>query len=566
MNTIFNVEKSKDNRDIIRLTIDNRNVYLGSKYSVEKDINKLFEDIGYISEKSIIIIFGLGAGEYIEELLQKSSKSTKIVIVEFDDNLINYIKNRYNLRGIEIATKENVVEKILNYVNEFNVKDVKTVIYNGYINVYGNHIKETLSLLSEIFNKINVNRNTNMFFSEKWFKAFFDNFKYVLESTFLTDLKDKFKNEPAIIVSAGPSLSKNIKKLTNIQDNFHIITGGRPLRALDEVNVKADIISVVDAGEVSYELVKDYANSDIPLAFTETTNSKFLKEYQGKKIYIPTGEKATNDILDVDISGFKFGGSVAHYCTAVALIMGCNPIIFIGQDLAYTNNKLHSDETTLDCNSNMIKDNNELKPNETLVKDINGNMIKTSIVLNGFRMEFEKLIEVFPDVRFINATEGGADIKGTEISNLDDVIKEYSFGIKKDIKNYLGKTLDGQYRDNISKNINKIEMRLNKILELCNEGLIINNNLISGVKQEKYIKKLNKIDKEISKLIENSSFLNFILYPTITLVYTEEMWMINEIDTLSEKKRKIYEKSKCLYENIIAAIKKTKEKREFFDL
>ena len=555
MNNIFNVEKSKDNRDIIRLTIDNRNVYLGSKYSVEKDINKLFEDIGDISEKSIIIIFGLGAGEYIEELLQKSRKSTKIVIVEFDDNIINYIKNRYNLRGIEIATKETIVEKILNYVNEFNVKDVKTVIYNGYINVYGNHIKETLSLLSEIFNKINVNRNTNMFFSEKWFEAFFDNFKYVLESTFLTDLKDKFKNEPAIIVSAGPSLSKNIKKLTSIQDNFHIITGGRPLRALDEVNVKADIISVVDAGEVSYELVKDYVNSDIPLAFTETTNSKFLKEYQGKKIYIPTGEKATNDVLDIEISGFKFGGSVAHYCTAVALVLGCNPIIFIGQDLAYTNNKLHSDETTLDCNSNIIKENNELKPNETLVRDINGNMIKTSIVLNGFRMEFEKLIEAFPHIRFINATEGGANIKGTEISNLDD-----------DIKNYLGKTLDGQYRDNISKNINKIEKSLNKTLELCNEGLRINNSLIRGVEQEKYIKKLNKIDDEISKLIENSSFLNFILYPTIILVYTEEKWIINEMDTFTEKKRKIYEKSKCLYENIIAAIKKTKEKREFFDL
>lgn len=566
MDAIFNVEKSKDNKDIIKLTIEKRSVYLGSKYSVERDINKLLEDVGDINEKSIIIVFGLGAGEYIEKLLQKSHNNTKIIIVEFNNNIINYVKNKYNTQGIDIVIKEDIIEKILNYVDEFNVKNVKTVVYNGYINVYGDYIKEMLSLMSEIFNKININRNTNMLFSEMWFDSFFNNFKHILESTFLTDLKDKFKNEPAIIVSAGPSLSKNINKLSYIQDNFYIITGGRPLKALKEFGVESDIISVVDSGTVSYELVKEYTNSNVPLAFTETTNSRFLNEYKGEKIYIPTGEKATNDVLDIKFNGLKFGGSVAHYCTAVALILGCNPIIFIGQDLAYTNNKLHSDETTLDTNSNTIEDYNELKSNELWVEDINGNRIKTSSVLNGFRVEFEKLIEGFPNVKFINATEGGANIKGTEISTLDEVIKKYSLDGKKNVKDYLHKTLDSEYRKNISVNINKIEKSLDKTLELCNEGLAINDNLVRGVNQEKYIKKLNKIDYEISKLIENSSFLNSILYPTITLVYTKEKWIISETDTHNEKRKKICEKSKCLYENMIFAIKKAKEKREFFDL
>ena len=37
------------------------------------------------------------------------------------------------------------------------------------------------------------------------------------------------------------------------------------------------------------------------------------------------------------------GGSVAHYMTLHALYMGCNPIIFIGQDLAYESEKKYSD-------------------------------------------------------------------------------------------------------------------------------------------------------------------------------------------------------------------------------
>ena len=130
-----------------------------------------------------------------------------------------------------------------------------------------------------------VENNTISHFSRKWFETFIQNFKYVKESTFSCDLEDKMKNKPAIIVSAGPSLEKNIHLLKKCKNDFFIITGGRTLKSLINIGVKPDLIAAIDGEETTYELVKEYIDLGIPLLFNNGTNEKVLINHKGKKIY-----------------------------------------------------------------------------------------------------------------------------------------------------------------------------------------------------------------------------------------------------------------------------------------
>ena len=98
--------------------------------------------------------------------------------------------------------------------------------------------------------------------------------------------------------------------------------------------------------------------------------------------------------------------------------MGCNPIIFVGQDLAFTENRTHSKDTF----SQDIIESNSMRN----VEDIYGNTIHTSKNLYIYLRWIQNRIAVEKEIEFIDATEGGARIKGTRVMKFSEVIDKYS--------------------------------------------------------------------------------------------------------------------------------------------
>ena len=98
--------------------------------------------------------------------------------------------------------------------------------------------------------------------------------------------------------------------------------------------------------------------------------------------------------------------------------MGCNPIVFVGQDLAFTDNKTHSKATY----------SKDITVSENLreVEDIYGNIVYTPKNLYIYLRWIQNRINKEESITFIDATEGGARIKGTEILTLEKAIDKYS--------------------------------------------------------------------------------------------------------------------------------------------
>ncbi len=138
-----------------------------------------------------------------------------------------------------------------------------------------------------------------------------------------------------------------------------------------------------------------------------------------------------NNLINKKVDSIIQGGSVAHVCMGLAIYLGCNNIIFIGQDLAYTGERLHSNSSTLKTeggNIGMYDDN-------IYVDDINGNKVRTSFELDAYRRYIEFYIPMLKNINFINSTEGGANIKGTKVMPLKESLNKYGKFVSKKILN-----------------------------------------------------------------------------------------------------------------------------------
>lgn len=560
----YSLYKSKDNKNIVQINREGRNIFLGSKYSVERDINKFISDIGEIDDETVLVVFGLGSGEHILKL-SSITKYNQILVIEPDVNVINIFReteyskkvlenNRIYLWNYDEITINSAFSAV---ISDFNVGNIKVGVFSNYDKIYEkeyNSFRKKLLHYSEI---CIYNMSTQMVFSLSLIKQFFNNIKNIKNSNYIGDIKNIYKDFPAVIVSGGPSLSKNIHLLKKVKDEFVIIASSRTLKALLDIGIDPDFVCTIDPGEFSVEFVKNLPVSNTLLAFAEVSNSKTISEFKGRKIFY--GEKfnfgdSIDGILGREIDTLWQGGSVAHTCTGLARYLGCNPIILIGQDLAYTDKKYHADMVNFSGDNNLITEDDDM----FLVEDIYGDKVLTNKELDFYRKKFEEYIEKNEEVKIINATEGGSNIKGADVLKLEEVIEKFNHdGLNKSIqKDYMKKLDKGFKLEIILKNLNKLEKDLVKIKKECNKGIEYSKKIIikNHDNVDNNVMKNFKRIKKINKQLESIKIINPLLEPAIYRILVNERFKFNSSDRNTEKIRKIKLQTETMYKAAIDGI------------
>lgn len=565
----LNVEISKDGYKVLKINENNKAIYLGSKYNQKREIEKFINQFKEFTQKDNFIIFGLSFGEHIKELLKKIDETSKILIVEFNNELIEYCKNDNDIKQIinndRVTLTSDIKEVelfIYRYISETNVENLKVKPYSIYDKIYMENLKKAYKAIKVLLVRITLEKNTMQNSGRVFFDASLSNLKYIAKSTAISKLKNAYKGKPVVIVSAGPSLINNIDKLKGV-DNALILTGGRTLGALLERNINPNCLGVVDAGEVSYKLVEPYIKDlKCPLLFTDATNNKIVSQNENGKFF-DTQSNFIRQVWKEDIISLYGGGSIVHTLTNLAIYMGCNPIIFIGQDLAYTGERGHAtcsgnkwDEWTFD------KYKNE---SDIYVKDINGDLVRTSVVLDDYRTCLEAIISEFPSIKFINATEGGANIEGAENRILKDVLKE----LKKETIIPMEKFLtDEDKTEEMIKELQYNQELFEEYINLCQKA----KKFLKDYKRSYYLKDKNQVDINIKKLdeIENKIKKNSSKINLITTIIAQTLYAINSNDDLIIKSsdsraiafNKDVNRSEALYAGIEEVMNECHEKVE----
>ncbi|WP_252255057.1 6-hydroxymethylpterin diphosphokinase MptE-like protein [Clostridium sp. ZBS12] len=381
------------------------NIFINSKYYPTKEGEKFIElNEKFYKNKDVVMVYGLGLGYHINELLKRCNDNCKIYIFDADKEIIKIADNLGVLGNLR---KDKRVKISDNYSKKFLQDFVKVsqlvddiLIYKPSVKLLPNKYMYLKNVLEDYsISKIAVER-----FSEVMKENYEHNLK--LKTPTLKEFfkRVNVKGETVIIVAAGPSLDYDINTLKTINGKVKIFSVGRALKTLMENQINPDMITIIDSQEVVYNQLKGYENLDIPLCFLSTASRWAVSNYNGPK-YMFYNEKNKDDII------INTGKTVAVATLDIAIKGGAKEIIFVGQDLGFLNNKSHA---------GTIND----VPEEGVYKkvlSVNGNMINTNSGYMYFKRQIEKEIEGNPNVRFINCSNG-ARIKGTVEMNLCECI------------------------------------------------------------------------------------------------------------------------------------------------
>ncbi|NFO04371.1 motility associated factor glycosyltransferase family protein [Clostridium botulinum] len=383
------------------------NIFIHSKYYPVKEGKKFIElNEKFYKNKDVVMIYGLGLGYHIKELLKICKDNCKIYIFDVDKEII---KIADNLGILENIRKDKRVKIFENYSEQF-LKDIVNIsqlvddilIYKPSVKLIPNEYMSLKNVLQDYsISKIAVER-----FSE----VMNENYEHNLKLKTPT-LKEFFKSvnvngETVIIVAAGPSLDYDINTLKTISGKIKIFSVGRALKTLMENEIKPDMITIIDSQEVVYNQLKGHENLDIPLCFLSTASRWAVANYNGPK-YIFYNEENKDDII------INTGKTVALATLDIAIKGGAKEIIFIGQDLGLLDNKSHAGKGNEAAENGMYKK----------VLSVNGNMINTNDGYMYFKRQIEKEIEENTNIRFINCSKG-ARIKGTLEMKLEEVLQD----------------------------------------------------------------------------------------------------------------------------------------------
>lgn len=403
----------------------------------EKEVELMTKKIDF-EKDNLLLVFGMSNYLLLETLVNKTSANSRILLFEPDLDILCYCLGHYQYQPIFDSMKivlidsddfENQVMKELQVVTQLNwenlVYNMQVVMIPNYYS-YKEFIVKCIKHVKELFDaKIKYLGNS----LDDIFKGFRNTYKNVdeyMKCSNLNAIRNKFKGVPGIIVSAGPSLDKNIKYLQEAKDRALILACDASVRACENVGIIPDVVASIERVRETYQFYYEGRkfNEKTVLVAPTVLWPDIFKEYEGKKIVVSKMDKGYDEWFNSHFENINFenvGMSSATVAFKTALEAGCNPIILIGQDLAFTDDKIHSDSTHTEFegeNGTKLFDGN-------WVEGIDGKPVKTNDIYNWFRSWFEAMVSAYKDVKVIDATEGGAKIKGTEIACLKDVVQKY---------------------------------------------------------------------------------------------------------------------------------------------
>ncbi|ELW9572075.1 motility associated factor glycosyltransferase family protein [Campylobacter jejuni] len=257
------------------------------------------------------------------------------------------------------------------------------------------------------------NLNSSLCIAFECYSHLLQNIPSMLESIpfqrILNERKNKFEN--AIVVSAGPSLAKQLPLLKAYQDKAVIFCADGALSMLEKKGIVPDYVTNLDFTDLAMKFFQNKENKTSLNVLSCATHLSLVHFLDNKSVVLRDDPLYQRFNLN-DFGYIDTGTHVSHFSYTLALALGFKNIIMIGQDLAF-DEKGNSHSKGFDFGEKFSGEENidKLKVPAYAGKG----EVLTHITWNDYRIKLEYLFACNDQkAKFYNATEGGARINFTE--------------------------------------------------------------------------------------------------------------------------------------------------------
>lgn len=386
-----------------------------------------------LSQVKLLCIYGIGLAYYYESIKPwlKQNKSRYVVFLEDDLSLLAHLFKQKQASKLLSDPQVQIV-----YFSDLQ-DDVFDTLYWNFaqcplfitaLHSYARHKKELFAELSHKIAYEAAMRNALVHEYLQWGAGFYLNFYQNLltlaDSYLGNSLFGQFHGVPAIICGAGPSLAKQLPLLQVLKDNALIFAGGSSLNALNAAGIQPHFGAGIDPNAMQFVRLSTNQAYEVPFFYRQRLYHKAYLMIHGPRLYITgAGGYDTVDYFDEQLGlsaeFFDEGHNVVNFCLQIAHAMGCDPILFVGMDLAFTGLKAYAPGVVEDAGLSLpeILEGEGDEESPLLRQDIYGAPIYTlwkwiaeSQWIGNFALDHTT-------VRLFNCTEGGLGFP--HVANVD---------------------------------------------------------------------------------------------------------------------------------------------------
>ena len=385
----------------------------------------------------VVVFMGLGLGYHLDryfKVLGENAGTRQVVVFEKDIELFRLalsvgdfaqIIAQPNIHFFVGESPEEIYVRLKTEILSkpgiiIALKSLKVIPLPANILLERVYYQNILATLKNAVRQLMVLTGNDSLDSFVGLENIFHNIKHIYSNPGINTLYGKFSGRPGVLVAAGPSLNKNMHLLEGLRGKALIISCDASFIPIMKKGIKPHLVTSIERTpgvDLFYSGIDNFNGVyfvALPVLMPEAIDS-----FKGRK-FIGYRGFSHFDWLEEEKGALNVGMSVANLAFKILIELGCDPIILIGQDLAYAEDgdtHVKGDIFGSRCEHIRSQPVIELEGND-------GKPVKSEKSWAIMKYTYEEDIAAYKGT-CINATEGGAKILGAKVMPFKDAIEKY---------------------------------------------------------------------------------------------------------------------------------------------
>ena len=435
-----------------------RSIALASKRRPGEEAQR-FASTHDIKEAPVAVVAGFGVGHHAHALADRVHGNGIVMIFEPDIGLLRWVLSRFDHSGwlasdaVRFVTDENDRGRIATALRggeSLGMMGTQLLEHTPSKGRLGSRGAAFVKTLTSVMRSVRTSIATTLVHSGITLRNQFMNLAVYDGVAGIADLRNIAPGSPAVVVSAGPSLARNVDLLRQdwVRDRVVIVAVQTVLKTLLNKGIRPHFVTALDHHEISKRFYEGLTEDDVrgvTLVAEAKSNSEILDSFPGD-IRCP-GDQSLDLLLGVppDMNGesprgtIGKGATVAHLAYYFARYLGCNPVALIGQDLAFTDGQYYAPNAAIHRvwgpelgefrTLEMFEWERIARMRRTLhaATDHLGRPVYSDEQMQTYLTQFERefLRDQEQGLTTIDATEGGIRKRGTDIRTLAECLEAW---------------------------------------------------------------------------------------------------------------------------------------------